>query len=345
MRCAWPSRASARRRAGSTAPTSSARARAAWASGAAVRAARRPPRCAYARRVGSRPRRWPPGRRRAAPRGAGLALVALAPLPVAAAGGRRLRCASEYKELSQTLRVTGTRVLAERSSPLGLVTVVESPPVPLRHAPGLSLSAAADPPPQLGAVHRRRRAERDRRASTAAGAAGLSRLPASALPYHLLRRPRVLVLGAGAGADVLQALYHRARRGRRGGTQPAGGGPGAAATSATSPAGPTQRRVHAAHRRGARLRRGQRRALRPDPGRAARRLRRLVGRAPRADPRATSTRSRPCRPISPGSPRAALLAITRWVALPPRDTPEAVRHGGRRAGAAGRGRPGARSWR
>ena len=34
----------------------------------------------------------------------------------------------------------------------------------------------------------------------------------SALPYHLLRQPRVLVLGAGAGADVLQAHYHGAAR-------------------------------------------------------------------------------------------------------------------------------------
>jgi hypothetical protein len=32
----------------------------------------------------------------------------------------------------------------------------------------------------------------------------------SALPYHLLEHPRVLVLGSGAGADVLQALYHQA---------------------------------------------------------------------------------------------------------------------------------------
>jgi spermidine synthase len=32
----------------------------------------------------------------------------------------------------------------------------------------------------------------------------------SALPYHLLDQPQVLVLGAGGGADVLQALYHRA---------------------------------------------------------------------------------------------------------------------------------------
>jgi hypothetical protein len=33
----------------------------------------------------------------------------------------------------------------------------------------------------------------------------------SALPYHLLTRPRVLVLGAGAGADVLQAIALGAR--------------------------------------------------------------------------------------------------------------------------------------
>ena len=30
-----------------------------------------------------------------------------------------------------------------------------------------------------------------------------------ALPYHLLKHPRVLILGAGGGADVLLALYHR----------------------------------------------------------------------------------------------------------------------------------------
>ena len=32
----------------------------------------------------------------------------------------------------------------------------------------------------------------------------------SALPYHLLQRPRVLILGAGGGSDVLLALYHQA---------------------------------------------------------------------------------------------------------------------------------------
>ena len=30
----------------------------------------------------------------------------------------------------------------------------------------------------------------------------------SALAYHLLEKPRVLVLGAGGGGEVLNALYH-----------------------------------------------------------------------------------------------------------------------------------------
>ena len=119
---------------------------------------------------------------------------------------------SPYKELSQTLRIPGTRVVEERFSPLGLVSVVESPQVPLRHAPGLSLTATVEPPPQLGVF------------IDGEGLSALTRFDGrrdslshldqmtSALPYHLLRHPRVLVLGAGAGADVLQARYHDAER-------------------------------------------------------------------------------------------------------------------------------------
>jgi SAM-dependent methyltransferase len=118
---------------------------------------------------------------------------------------------SEYKELSQTLRIDGTRIVAERSSPLGVVTVVESAQVPLRHAPGLSLAATIEPPPQLAVF------------TDGDGLSALTRYDGrreplayldqltSALPFHLLQRPRVLVLGAGAGADVLQAIYHDAR--------------------------------------------------------------------------------------------------------------------------------------
>ena len=138
--------------------------------------------------------------------GAAIALPLLLP-----ADWIRLRL-SEYKELSQTLQVDGARVLAERSSPLGLVSVVESPRVPFRHAPGMSLAAPAEPPPQLAFfVDGDGPSALVRNDGRREPLAYLDYLT-SAAPYHLLATPRVLVLGAGAGADVLQGLYHSARR-------------------------------------------------------------------------------------------------------------------------------------
>ncbi|HUO82972.1 MAG TPA: SAM-dependent methyltransferase [Gammaproteobacteria bacterium] len=111
---------------------------------------------------------------------------------------------SPYKALSQALEVSGTRIVDERSSPLGMLTVIANERIPLRHAPGLSLNAPAEPPPQLGVFT-------DGDAMTAITRAGdaepvfLGYL-SSALPYHLARPGRVLVLGAAGGMDVLQAL-------------------------------------------------------------------------------------------------------------------------------------------
>lgn len=119
---------------------------------------------------------------------------------------------SPYKGLSQLLRVHGTRIAAERSSPLGRVTVVESLAVPLRYAPGLSLNSRIEPPAQLGlfvnadAMSTITRYNGDRE-----NIAYLDDLT-SALPYHLALPKRVLVLAAGGGADVLQALYHDAEK-------------------------------------------------------------------------------------------------------------------------------------
>lgn len=117
---------------------------------------------------------------------------------------------SPYKGLSQTLRVKDSRIIAQHSSPMGLLSMVESPTIPLRHAPGLSLNATTEPPAQLGiftdgdglSVITRYSDDRQR----------LSYLDqlTSALPYHLQPVKRVLVLGAGGGADVLQARYHHA---------------------------------------------------------------------------------------------------------------------------------------
>jgi hypothetical protein len=117
---------------------------------------------------------------------------------------------SEYKTLSQTLRIPGTRVIEEKSSPLGLISVIESAQVPLRHAPGLSLSSQADIPPQLGmlidgdGLNAINRYDGDPRT--------LSYLDdlTSALPYHVAPPGHVLVLGLGGGEGVLQALAHGA---------------------------------------------------------------------------------------------------------------------------------------
>ncbi len=118
---------------------------------------------------------------------------------------------SPYKGVSQALRLPGAEVVAVRSSPLGLLTVVRSPEVPLRHAPGLSLNNVVEPPAQIGifidgdalTAITRFDGERTRLAYLD--------FQTTALPYHMLDRPSVLVLGAGGGVDVLSALYHGAR--------------------------------------------------------------------------------------------------------------------------------------
>jgi hypothetical protein len=115
---------------------------------------------------------------------------------------------SPYKDLSQALDVVGARVAEERSSPLGQVTVVENTVVPLRHAPGMSLNATTEPPPQLGVyVDGNGPSALTRFDGNLEPLSYLDQLT-SALPHHLVTRPRVLALGTGAGSDVLQALYH-----------------------------------------------------------------------------------------------------------------------------------------
>jgi spermidine synthase len=119
---------------------------------------------------------------------------------------------SPYKGLSLALTVPDTRVIAERSGPLGRLSVIESPSVPLRYAPGLSLATRLAPPEQLGVF------------TDGDGMSAMTRFTGDFkpldyldqqtmdLPFHLLNRPATLVLGGGGGAEVLRALYHRASR-------------------------------------------------------------------------------------------------------------------------------------
>jgi spermidine synthase len=136
-------------------------------------------------------------------------LMVLAGLPVLAVLPDYEMHMSIYKDLSQTLNISGAHVIEERSSPLGQISVVENSLVPLRHAPGMSLNAAAEPPPQLGVfIDGDGPQALTKFDGNPASISYLDQLT-SALPYHVLteHQGHVLVLGAGAGSDVLQALY------------------------------------------------------------------------------------------------------------------------------------------
>ncbi len=133
----------------------------------------------------------------------------LAVAVIGLSGGLSLK-PSEYKGLSQAMQVVDSRVLDQASSPLGLLTVVDSPTVPIRHAPGLSFSVRQIPPEQLAVF------------TDAGGLSAITRFDGdpdsiayladvtAALPYQLLSEPDVLLLGAGGGDGVLMALYHDA---------------------------------------------------------------------------------------------------------------------------------------
>ena len=118
---------------------------------------------------------------------------------------------SPFKPLPQALRVTGAELVETRSGPLGMVSAVENREVPFRSAPGLSLLAHARVPEQAALF-----VDADgpfaivRHDASSPPPAYLEDLT-SALPYRLVKAPRVLVLGAGGGAAVLQALGAGAR--------------------------------------------------------------------------------------------------------------------------------------
>lgn len=120
---------------------------------------------------------------------------------------------SAYKGLSQALMTIGAETLTQRRGIEGKLTVLTNPVVAVRHAPGISLSHFSPLPEQvalylngnsIGAVTRFEE--------------NLSRLSftdalLTSLPYHLIApEPEVLLLEAGGGLSVLQALYHGAKR-------------------------------------------------------------------------------------------------------------------------------------
>ena len=118
---------------------------------------------------------------------------------------------SQFKPLPQALGVTGAELVETRSGPLGMVSAVENRMVPFRSAPGLSLMARAPVPEQVALFVDADGPVAIVRHDASAMPPGYLQDLTSALPYRLVEKPRVLVLGAGGGAAVLQALGSGAR--------------------------------------------------------------------------------------------------------------------------------------
>ena len=119
---------------------------------------------------------------------------------------------AEYKGLPQAMRVAGATVADSRFGPLGMLTTVQNPSVPFRHAPGLSVTGTATIPEQIAVfIDAGRAAMINRYTGRSESIAYLDRT-SSALPYHLAHIESVLVLDAGAGSGVLEALLHGSGR-------------------------------------------------------------------------------------------------------------------------------------
>jgi len=117
---------------------------------------------------------------------------------------------SPYKALSQELRVKGAQLVDQQYSPLGLIDVVDNALIPPRFAPGMSLNSPAGPPRQLGLYIDGNSAGAITRDTGKRETLRFLDQLTSALPYHLQRRDPVLVVGAGGGMVVLQAVYEQA---------------------------------------------------------------------------------------------------------------------------------------
>ncbi len=143
--------------------------------------------------LGLRPVKWVP------------VFLAAALLPLLIPSGWKELAISPYKELRQQMRIRGSRIVEQRSSPLALLSVVENSTVPLRYIPGLSLKAEAEPPEQIGIFIDGDGLNVINRLNGDTVNAPYLDMVTTALPYHLDTLKNILVLGGG-GSDILQAL-------------------------------------------------------------------------------------------------------------------------------------------
>jgi len=117
---------------------------------------------------------------------------------------------SQYKSLCGHID-RGARVIAARTSPLGTVHVLDDPEEPtIRLVTGRSLNYLGDEPRQRALLVDADSPSAIVHLASREQAANYD-YTTSALAYHLLDRPRTLIIGAGGGSDVVLARYRKAR--------------------------------------------------------------------------------------------------------------------------------------
>ncbi|MBW2649956.1 MAG: hypothetical protein JRC66_02855 [Deltaproteobacteria bacterium] len=116
---------------------------------------------------------------------------------------------SKFKDLSIARNHMGAEIEAETFGPLGLVTVLESPAY--HYLPDLSLNCPFELPEQKGLFLNGNSAGAINRFTGDMEDIRFMDYRTTSLPYKLLNDPDVLVIGGGAGTEILNAKYHTAK--------------------------------------------------------------------------------------------------------------------------------------
>jgi len=116
---------------------------------------------------------------------------------------------SSYKDLSQAKLLRGAKNEREIFGPLGLVTVISSPAY--HYLPDLSLDCPHPLPEQMGLFWDGNTVGAINHLAGTPGELAFMECRTASLAYALLSKPRVFVLGAGSGTEILNASHHGAR--------------------------------------------------------------------------------------------------------------------------------------
>jgi hypothetical protein len=134
-----------------------------------------------------------------------IVLVAMVPLYFILLHGRPVEM-SEFKDLSVARSQAGARIEEEVFGPLGLVTILDNPAY--HYLPDLSLNCPFDLPGQKGLFLN---GDMAGAINKAGGDIRFIEWRTTSLPYRLLDKPSVLIIGGGGGTEILNARHHAAR--------------------------------------------------------------------------------------------------------------------------------------